>query len=217
MSHKKIDPRTLPDIRKSSDLTGYMKDAKGALIPSNMVKPIDKKRDEIVRSIFVGADVLSNQMRDAKAAWVSEIEQFVEKTAKSYDVKLGGTKGNLTLMSFDGAFKVQIAVAERIVFDERLQIAKKQIDECMKRWTKDSRSEIRVLINSAFDVDKQGNVNRERILGLRRLDIKDEQWKKAMNIISDSIQVASTKSYIRVYRRDESGEYKQVPLDFASL
>ncbi len=214
---KKYDARTIPDIQKAGDLKGYMRDAKGSLVPEDLVKPIDKHRNSLVLTIATQAEEISEKLKSIKMEWNREIEEFVSRVAKSYEVKLGGKKGNLSLVSYDGVFKVQIAIAERIVFDERLQIAKTQIDSCMKRWTKDSRSEIQVLINSAFDVDKQGNVNRERILGLRRLAITDEKWKKAMDIISDSIQVSSTKSYIRVYKRDEAGEYKQIPLDFASL
>lgn len=214
---KKHDARTLPDIQKVGDLKGYMRDAKGSLVPEDLVKPIDKHRNKLVSTIAAQAEEISEKLNSIKKEWNKEIEEFVGRVAKSYDVKLGGKKGNLSLVSYDGMFKVQIAIAERIIFDERLQIAKTQIDACMKRWTKDSRSEIQVLINSAFDVDKQGNVNRERILGLRRLAITDEKWKKAMDIISDSIQVSSTKSYIRVYKRDETGEYKQIALDFASL
>lgn len=196
---------------------GYMRDARGALIPLKMIKDIDKKRDILVRSLVEGAIRQSVLLAEFKRQAMTNVEDFVSLSAKKFDVKLGGKKGNITLFSFDGEYKIQRAIADRIYFDERLQVAKELIDECIRRWTKDSRAEIMVLIDHAFQVDKEGKLNTERILGLRRLDIKEEKWRKAMEAISESIQVASTKSYIRMYKRQEDGSYKQINLDVASL
>ena len=108
---------------------------------------------------------------------------------------------------------------ENIIFDERLQIAKDLIDDCINDWSQDSRSEIRALIQDAFYVGKSGQINRNRILGLRRLDIQDERWQKAMQAISDSIQVSDSKSYVRIYQRDpkDADKYNMINLDISAL
>jgi hypothetical protein len=73
-------------------------------------------------------------------------------------------------------------------------------------------------VNDAFQVDREGKISTGRVLGLRRLDIKDETWTRAMAAISDSMNVASTKPYVRFYERDErTGEYMSISLDVASL
>ena len=71
-------------------------------------------------------------------------------------------------------------------------------------------------MNDAFYVGKSGKLNSNRILGLRRLNITDEKWKKAMDAISDSVQIVGSKEYIRIYRRNSKGEYDFVNLDLAS-
>jgi hypothetical protein len=38
-----------------------------------------------------------------------------------------------------------------------------------------------------------------------------------MRAISDSVQVASTKTYPRFYERQEDGSYSQIPLDIAAV
>lgn len=69
-----------------------------------------------------------------------------------------------------------------------------------------------------LQVDKQGSVNTARILNLRTLKIDDEKWLRAMQAISDSMKVASTKPYIRFYELDErSGDYVPISLDVAAL
>ncbi|MBU3953144.1 MAG: DUF3164 family protein, partial [Proteobacteria bacterium] len=108
--------------------------------------------------------------------------------------------------------------SEYLVFDERLQVAKKMIDDCLNRWTENSRAEVRTIINDAFAVDQEGRINTRRILSLRRLNIQDALWQKAMTAITDSLQVAGSKSYFRIYNRTgPEGQWQNITLDMAAL
>ena len=195
---------------------GYMVNSKGHLIPVDKVKPVDKLRDEEVRSMVRTAKVLNEDMRRVKNRLFASFNDFVALSAQEYEVTLGGKKGNTTLLSFDGRYKVQLAVSENIVFDERLQIAKNLIDECLTDWTQNASDNIKAIINQAFQVDKEGKISTHRVLSLRSLDINDDNWMRAMDAISDAIQVTDTKEYIRFYERDEKGAYHQIALDFSN-
>lgn len=197
--------------------TFYMENAKGHLIPIDKVKPVDKLRDEVVKDMIAIAIDVRAQMRVAKNKLFDSFNDFVALSAQEYDVQMGGKKGNTTLLSYDGKYKVQLAVAENIVFDERLQVAKTLIDECLTDWTQDSNDNIKALINQAFQVDKEGNISTGRVLALRSLDINDAKWDRAMDAISDAIQVTDTKEYIRFYERDDTGAYHQISLDFSNV
>ncbi|MFB2588779.1 DUF3164 family protein [Acinetobacter sp. c1-l78] len=196
---------------------GYMMNIKGHLIPTEKVKPIEKIRDEVVKDMVQKAQVLHNAMQNAKTEIFAMFNDFVALSAQEYDTKIGGEKGNVTLFSFDGLYKVQLAISENLVFDERLQVAKHLIDECIVEWSAGSNDNIKALINNAFQVDKQGKISTHRVLGLRRLDIRDEKWLKAIDAISDAIQVTDSKEYIRFYERDAHGKYQPISLDFASI
>lgn len=195
----------------------YKEDHRGNLVPVSKIKPIDILRDNVVERIVKGARIVSDILQEFKAGAMSDIIAFTEQSALEYDVKYGGEKGNIQLLSFDGKFKVIKSINEYIVFDERLQVAKKLIDECIASWTTGASDNIHALINHAFEVDKQGKINTERILGLRRLNITDDAWLRAMNAIGDSIQITGSKEYIRVYERQSDETYKQIPLDLASV
>ncbi len=197
---------------------GYRADAKGCLVPESMIKPIDRARDGLVQELARQAKGVSDGLRDFKAKVFGDINAFVDLSAEQYDVKLGGKKGNLTLFSFDGAFKVQVAIAEHMVFDERLQAAKHLIDECIIDWSQGSRDEIKVLVQSAFQTDKEGKINTGRVLALRRLDIRDEKWQKAMQAIGESLQVVGSKEYVRFYERiGNTDQYRPISLDVAAV
>ena len=202
--------RTIPD--------GYMEDGKGALWTVDSVKDIDKTRDSLVKEIVAKARKQSEELARFKAAVFGDIEAFIQLSGEKYGVNMGGKKGNVSLLSFDGRYKIQRAVAETLTFDERLQVAKELIDQCIHEWSNGARSEIRALVNDAFQVDKEGRVNTARILSLRRLDIQDEKWLTAMQAIGESIQVAGSKTYFRVYERvGDTDQYKAIVLDIAAL
>ena len=200
-----------------TDLTQYRQDAKGNLVPLANIKEIDLLRDELVMEIVGKAQTVQQQMAAFKADSMADIAAFVQLSADRYDVAVGGKKGNVTLHSFDGAYRVNLSMQDTLVFDEGLLAAKALIDECINEWTEGSRSELKTLINAAFQVDKEGNISTARVLGLRRLEIKDEKWQRAMEALSDSLQVHTSKQFVRVYKRDDAGEYQLVSLDIAKV
>lgn len=197
---------------------GYWKDANGSLVPVAKIKPIDKDRHQVVTGICEEAKNVSAALFGFKVAAMQVVNDFVERSLAEYEVKTGGKKGNVTLHSFDGKYKVIRHMQETITFDERLQAAKALIDECIQGWSKGSNVNIKVLVNDAFQVDREGKISTGRVLGLRRHDIKDETWLRAMQAIGDSMRVASTKPYVRFYERDDAtGEYMPINLDVAAL
>jgi hypothetical protein len=191
-------------------MPGYLEDSQGRMVPQDMVSEIDRLRDELVREIVAKATDLSQRLHDFKQDTMADIESFISLSAERYGVQVGGKKGNVTLTTYNGEYKILRAISEYITFDEGLQAAKELIDQCIKDWSDGSRDEIKVLINDAFYVDKMGKVNTNRILGLRRLAITDPKWKRAMDAIGESLTVSGSKAYIRIYKRIGDGSYRQI-------
>jgi hypothetical protein len=195
---------------------GYMEDAKGHLVPVSSVREIDRTRDGLVRALIAEAKAHSGMLSAFKAAAQEAIDGFVQESAKALKTKLGGVKGNVTLLSFDGRYKVQSANSDYIVFDERLQIAKGLIDKCIRKWSDGANGNLLTLVNSAFDVDQAGNVSASKVLGLKKHDIDDPDWRKAMEAIGQAVTVVASKNYVRFYERQDNGEYRQISLNIAA-
>lgn len=196
----------------------YRPDAQGRLVPVSMIKAIDLTRDELVRDMAAKARHMHEALAAFKAKCTGDLEAFVALSAEQYGVKWGGRKGNITLYSFDGALKIQVAIAEHVVFDERLQAAKQLIDQCITAWAQGSRAEIQVLVQAAFQTDKEGKINTGRVLALRRLAIEDPQWQTAMRAIGESLQVVGSKEYVRFYERiGTTDQYRPISLDIAAI
>jgi hypothetical protein len=198
----------------------YIKDSQGRMVPISMIKEIDLTRDQVVNELIERVRKLNAHMKKEKQALLGDVKAFIDLSVEEYDVKLGGKKGNVTLRSYDGKRKIQISISDHIVFDERLQAAKVLIDEYLTDLTKDSNDDLKLIVNNAFQVNKEGKINVREILKLRTYNIKDERWVNGMRAINDSIQVVGSTEYLRFYetvKDDDQEKYKQIPLDMASL
>ena len=195
----------------------FMTDSQGREVPVSMVKDIDILRDQTVKAIMTKTFAMRDALKSFKQGIWSDIQEFLSLSSEQHGIIWGGKKGNITLTTYNGQYMLKIAVNDNLQFNEKLQIAKQLIDECIKEWATGARPALRALIDNAFAVDKQGNISTARVLGLRRLDISDPKWLKAMQAITDSVQVVSSKTYMRFYERQEDGSYKQIPLDIAAV
>lgn len=197
---------------------GYLENTQGHLVPVDRVDPVDVTRNDLVLEMIQRGKALQEQMRTTKTDLMDDVSAFVSISAEQYGVKYGGTKGNVTLLSYDGKYKIVRSMAEYVTFDERLRAAQELIRQCMKDWTEGVNANLCALVEDAFNTDKDGNVSTGRILGLRRLPINDDaRWDEAMRAINDSIQVMGSKPYIRLYERDANGKYQPIALDMATI
>lgn len=196
---------------------GYLRNAAGHLVPLDLVSEIDKTRDALVQEIVEKAGDLRGLMADFKADAFGDIQAFAELSAEKYGVKLGGIKGNITLCSYDGRYQIKLAQADIKIFDERLQAAKELVDACIHRWTEGSRAEIKALVEHAFQTDREGKISLGRIYTLMQLEIEDVEWQTAMQALRDSMQVVSTKAYLRIYERNQAGKFEQLTMDLAGV
>ena len=197
---------------------GYIEDSQERLVPIRRVKPADLERDRLVKDLVREAERIHELLVEFRDRSMDAVDGFVEKAAREYGTSMSGDKGNITLASYDGRLRVQIAVTEYLQFDEKLEVARKLIGECLKRWGRNADTKIKTVVREALRVDKRGQVDTKRILGLRKLDMGgDAQWEAAMRALSDSVSVARSKRYVRVQRRTERGAYETVTLSLAAL
>ena len=203
-------------MRKEIDGMVFREDARGALVPETSIKPQDILKDDLVEESAAKIISLEEEMRKVKKEILDSIRAYIDLIGEKYGVKLGGQKGNIQLVSFDGRTKILISINERISLNENVIAAKELIDQYLEDAIKGSSTDIKQLVTSAFRV-KQGSLDARSILRLRQLNIVDERWRKAMDIIADSIVIQSSESYLRLYRKNTSGAMEYVPLDFSVI
>lgn len=197
---------------------GYMRNALGHLVPESQVREQDKLRDAVARDLAAEAEELNRRLAAFKRRALSEIADLVQIAAERYDAQLGGKKGNISITTYDGDYRITRTYAERLAFTEELEAAKELVNACIRRWSEGANDNIRALVDRAFRANAQGQIRTAAILDLLRLEIDDEDWSRAMDALKDSIQSIGTAVYVRVYKRCGDGDqYLAVPLDLAAV
>lgn len=195
----------------------YMKDRKGRLVPISQISDYDLAMDSFVREQVAAAKAKNAELSEFKDRAFNECYAWLDLVAEKFGRTRGGAKGNVTFPTFDGSQQITIRVQETLTFGPELQIAKELFDECVTDWSKGANANLQSIVTDAFQVDKEGQLNTGRILSLRRVKIQDERWIKAMDAISESLQVAMSKTYINFREKDKSGKLVNIPLDIAAI
>jgi len=212
----KFTPAPIPNGRKLIEGNVYMGDGKGGWQPIETIKAQHLLEDETVRKIVSFALPLSEQVSRFKQHTFDDIGDFEAILSQEYGAKVGGRKGNKTLMTVDGLLKVQVAVSDRVDFGPEMQVAKELFDECLNEWSADARAELRGLVTDAFSTDKEGKINRALVFMLLRRESEDPRWKRGQDAIRDAMRVVGSTIYVRSYQRaTHDAPWEAITIDLA--
>lgn len=209
-------PIEIPSGRVDLQGVEFIGTADGGLLPVSAVKPQHLLEDDLVRGEIGHAWALSEQLNRFLGHFVENLTAYEQLVAEKYGAKVGGKKGNKTLMSYDGLFKITVQVADNVVFGPELQIAKTLVDDCLTDWSAGAGDELKAVIARAFNTDKEGQINRAALYSLLRLEIADIRWQNAMQAIRDAMRVVGSKSYVRFYHRPAAdAQWQAITIDLA--
>lgn len=190
-------------------------DEDGYQVPAKYIDPIELERHGLIEDIIAQVEEAEKGLQALKQNLYQEISKYLEKVAESYGENW---KGNASLVNFDKTKAVDLQINKVIAFDERLNVAKTKIDDCLNRWASNAKAELKTLVMKAFNVDKKGNVDTKQILALRKFKFDDPVWCEAMDIIDTAITTIGSKEYISFKVRDTSrDEWRKIILNFASM
>lgn len=194
----------------------HVQDAEGRWMDWALVKPKDQLQDEVVRKIIAYALDLSAQVTRFRRHTEHDMASIIALLEQEYSVTIGGPGGNYTLRTFDDLMRVEMKVGKFMEFGPEIHIAKSLIDEYLRELTSDATAELKTLVLGAFEVDKKGKLDRQKILDLRKYDIKDERWGRAMQAISDAERTVMVREYLHFkVRKSYHDEFRAVTINLA--
>jgi hypothetical protein len=197
--------------------------SQGHHVPISMISDADKMKDDVVKDLHQRADVIRTMLATFKEQAFKDVYAARELLFEKYGAKIGGAKGNFMLSSYDGSMSIEVKVTDRISFGTELQAAKSLIDEFVEENAEGVNDNARALLEHAFQVNKAGRIDTNRVLGLRKLQMKGPdggphpKWEAAMQAITDAVQVHGTSTYLLFKAADERGAMITKSIDFSSL
>lgn len=196
---------------------GYMQNSRGDLVREENVKELDKIMNQAAIDLAEQAKAIHMQLAKFKRQALDDVRDLIQIAGEKYDKKLGGEKGNTTITSFDGRYRIQRTFAERISFGLELKATEALFEDYLDSVTASVDGDVRALIKGAFKTTRGDNLRTAELLRLLKIEIKHPAWVKACEALKDSLTCDGTTVYIRVYERVNNGEsYRQIPLDLAN-
>ena len=194
----------------------HVQDAEGRWLDWSLVKPKDQLMDEVVRKIIAYALDLSAQVTRFRRHTEADMASIIALLEQEYGVTIGGPGGNFTIRTFDDLQRVELKVGKFMEFGPEIHIAKALIDEYLRDLTTDTVAELKMLVLGAFEVDKKGKLDRQKIVDLKKYEIKDERWVRAMKAITDAERTVMVREYLHFkVRKNHQEEHKAITINLA--
>jgi hypothetical protein len=196
---------------------GFRENAKGHLVPQHLISQTDQVVDDLVTELAAKWVALSETIAEFKKTSFGDVHAVLGMINDEYKVKKGGEKGNVTLYSYNGGYKLLVAVNDTIGCGPELKASIEKIRECTDTWLEGAKPEAVVIINELLATNGKGDVSIGKLLQIRRYRFDNDDWRMAMKALDDALRVVGSKQYLRLYERVENSGYAAIPLDIAAL
>lgn len=196
-------------------INGRMENGNGDLVRVENIKERNLLEHDMVLSIACIWLPLSALLARFKLHTFTDITQFVDLLFESYNVSRGGSEGNMTFTTYDRKFKLVLAIQKTIGLGPELLVARQKLLDAVDEYPDEANDLKTIVLAILFPTD--GQVRVAQVLSLRAYKLNNPLWNEGMMIIDKAISVVSSKRQIRLYVRNEQGEYDAVPLSIAAL
>ena len=200
---------------------GFWTDESGVQIPYNRTTRLERLKERTLYRLYSRSKKMNEDLIKFKIDLQDIVEEIIAAAREANEVKLDG-KGNFTLYNFDRSLKIEVNVNELIRFDDITLESAKEVLLGIVRKNLSGDDFILGLVEDAFQTSR-GKLDTRKILGLKkhtqRIKTKEirEEWEKAMVLIDQSISRPDSKTYYRIWYKDEQGQYQNVELNFSAI
>ncbi len=196
--------------------------AMGDVVPVKFVPQSDKVKEALAGKVYKAALhaesvllALHTMMGQAFKDVSSMIKQEYELKAK----KKKETKGSLTWFNFDRSVKIEADMNEIVKWDGALMTeALELLNTYISANMTEANELISGLVKSAF-ANTKGMIDTGKVFQLLKYEdkIKAKAFQKACELMKKAQSIDKTKLYMRVWAKEDAGDYRNVNLNFSSL
>jgi len=194
-------------------------DEQGTRIPLNRITPTEKLHERSSAKLLKGAQAINKQL----AVFKTEMQKLSAEAYESFMASKGvdkETKGNYTWFNFNRSIKIEVAISERIEFDDlTINAAKVKLDEFLNINITSKNEFVKQLVMDAFETKRNKQLDVKKVLGLtsHKSRINDPLFSEAVDLITSAIRRPESKTYFRIWLRDEDGKYNNIDLNLSSI
>lgn len=194
-------------------------DESGAQIPYSRVTKSERLMERSSYKIFQQAVDINSRLSNFKDLIRTLCQEAHEAFLLEKNITRK-TKGNFTWFNFNRSIKIEVNVNEPIKFDPMtIAAAKEKFDEFLDKDISSKSDFGKQLVHEAFETQRSGNLDTKRVMGLSRhkKKVNDILFTEACDLIEQAIRKPQTKTYFRVWLKNEDGSYDNIDLNLSSI
>lgn len=197
--------------------------AAGDAVPVKFVPKTDKLKETLAARVHKAALNAEAVLHNLYQLMNECFKQVSEMVKTEYEIKNGkqkkAGKGSFTWFNFDKSIKIEANINDIVKWDGALMTeAKQQLDNYISSNMSEANELISGLVTSAFS-NSQGMIDTGKVFQILRYQdkIKAKTFQKACELMKQAQSIDKTKLYMRVWEKTETGEYRNISLNFSSL
>ncbi len=194
-------------------------DESGTNIPYNRINKVERLMERSSAKILREALAINAKL-------VAFRDTISDLSMEAYDAFMASkksskkTKGNFTWFNFNRTIKIEVSISEPIKFDDlTIEAAKSKFYAFLEKNVTSSNDFVKPMILDAFQTQRNAKLDTNRVLSLVRHEAKINSplFSEAVKLIQQAIRRPKSKTYYRVWVKDEAGQYKNIELNLSSL
>jgi hypothetical protein len=202
--------------QKSSDK--LWADESGTQIPYNRITKSERLNERSTVKVVKAALDVNKRLKSLNDLITELSEEAYEAYMLSKDIKKK-SKGNWDWYNFDRSIKIEISVNQPIIFDSlTITAAKEKLDEFLDNQLSSKNEFVKAMVIEAFETSR-GAIDTKKVMSLTKHEnrVNNKLFSEAVLLINQAIRRPKSKTYRRVWIKDESGKYQNIELNLSSL
>jgi hypothetical protein len=194
-------------------------DESNASIPFNRITPTEKLFERSSAKLLKVALSLNKQLVEFKKLIQEASAEAFDAFMKSKEI-IKESKGNFTWYNFNRSIKIEVSNSEPIKFDDlTILAAKDYLDQFLNENIESKNEFVKDMIKDAFSTQRNGQLDVKQVLKITKYKVRvgNELFTKACDCIIEAIRRPTSKTYFRIWVKDESGQYNNVELNISSI
>lgn len=195
------------------------KDENGILIPASRINKAEKLREKTTTALLKKAQDLNERLTAFKEEIKESCDLMEEVSLEVLGVNSDNFKGNLTFFNFDRSIKIERSISEPMRFDDlTIAAAKQKLDEFLREAIESKFDFAKEMVMSAFET-RNGKLDPKKITPLTRYETKVNHplFTDACKLIQQAIRRPDSKTYYRIWVKEEGDKYEAVELNFSNI
>lgn len=194
-------------------------DENGVPIPAKRITKAEKIRERKTAALLSKAQALNARLVSFKEELKDACDEMEQVSLEELGVSSDNFKGNLTFFNFDRSIKVERSISEPMRFDDlTIAAAKQKLDEFLQEAIESKFDFAKEMIMTAFET-RNGKLDPKKITPLTRYESKVNHplFSDACRLIQQAIRRPDSKTYYRIWVKEDGEKHEAVELNFSNI